>query len=118
MKKGLLSLLFIGLLSTGVLAADGDIDKVEVRPDVTKERPYSITFYPGRKLCKVVHHNIDASGNVIDKVKADFIENVADDPTTPKDESTTAYTALMANINNNNNFMLSIKNRVIANRAK
>ncbi len=97
--------------------ADGDIIEAEVKPDITKQRPHSITFYPGLKICKVVYNKLDASGNIIERRSpADFIKNVDDDPETPEDETSTAYTALIANINNNSNFMLSVRNRVKAGR--
>ncbi len=117
MKKILLIFGLICLISTPVFAADGDITEAEVKPDIATQRPHSITFYPGRKICKVVYNKLDASGNIIEKrVPADIIQNVDDDPETPEDETSTAYTALIANINNNTNFMISVKNRVKANR--
>ncbi len=116
-KSGIIGLFFVGLFTASVFAADGDIIKAEARADITRQRPHSITFYPRAKICKVVYNTLDVDNNIVGRRSpADFIQNIEDDPDTMEDETSTAYTALIANINNNNNFMISIKNRVEAGR--
>ncbi len=112
LKKGLLSLVFAGLFTVNVFAADGDITEAEVKPDVAKWVIKSVAFHVPIATCKVVYNKVDAGGNVIERAPAVFFRNIADDPETPESEELTEFTDLVVFINNNSNIKQSIATAV------
>ncbi len=89
--------------------ANGEITQTEVIPDVTNWKLSEVNFRVGeRNLCKVDYKKKSA-GDVDTGLKKVFLfENVADDPETPEDESSTEFTQLITKINNESNIKTSI----------
>ncbi len=94
--------------------ADGDIvtGVAEVKPDVAKWEIKSVLFLVPTLTCKVVYHKVDAGGNVIENAPAVLFRNIADDPETPEDESSSEFTQLVNLINANSNIKTSIATAV------
>ncbi len=96
--------------------ADGDITDPSipaVRVDRDHLRVSQAHFYFDTQTCKVVLTERDSGGTSIGKRAegAVLIQNIADDSETPEDETDNRFTQLIANINNNSNFKISIANR-------
>lgn len=104
MKKLLLTLGLIVLLSTSCLGADGDFDKSEVRPDVTVYRLDTV-----RLLAFTETAEISFRGGYLDE--GEFVGiphkditvlfmNQVDNPETEEDESSTKFTQFINYIQN------------------
>lgn len=115
MKKRLLILsiilfLIAGLASTG-LTADGDITKVEVKPDVAKWKIDTVIFRAITSTAIVTYRKVDASDNPIGEVTVIF-QNIPDDPETPGDETDNQFNQLITAINSGSNIKTTIGNAV------
>ena len=91
--------------------ADGDITIAEVREDVSKWELETVLFIVSSRTCKVKYNKMDAGGNVVDN-KTVLFRNIADDPETPEDESSSEFTQLVNLINNNSDIKESITTAV------
>ncbi len=96
--------------------ADGDIIDPSipaVRPNRDHLRVSKAYFDFEAKVCKVVLTERDSGGNNIGDRRegAVILRNIPDDPETPENETNNMFTQLIANINNNSNFRISIANR-------
>jgi len=112
MKKLLLSLGMCFILATTCWAADGDITKVEVKPDVATWKLDTVRFLVFTKTCEVMYRKVDGSGNPTGgRVQVIFMDK-EDDPTTPEDEFSEDFTLLVQAINNGSNIKNTIKNAV------
>ena len=112
MKKLLLALGLILILTMSCYAVDGDINETENIPDVAAWKLDTVRFLVFTKTCIVRYRKVDASGNPISEVKVLF-RDVDDDPETPEDETLTEFTDLVTAINNGSNIKNTIKNAVI-----
>jgi len=110
--KNLLLTALILLLTVPCFAADGDITQVEVRPDVASWVLDTVEFKAITKTCEVTYRKVDASGDSTGLEKVILFQNIADDPSTPEDETDNKFTQLINLINNNNNLKTSIKTAV------
>lgn len=92
--------------------ADGDITTGvnEVKPDVTNWSLDTVLFLVNTKTCKVTYNKRDSTNASTGEQKVITFRDVADDPDTPEDESSTEFTQLVQAINNGNN----IKNTITA----
>ncbi len=115
MKKHLLILSLICFLIAGIasigFAADGDIDQVEVKPDVVGWQIDTVRFLVITKTCEVTYRKVDSGGNALGEVKILFM-NVEDNPDTPEDETSNEFTQLVNLINNGDNIKASITQAV------
>lgn len=91
--------------------AAGDITKAEVRADVTKWEIKSVYLSAEDAVAKIVYNKKDAGGSTVDK-KSVIFRNIADNPETPKDETSNEFTQLINLINSGNNIKTSIATAV------
>lgn len=104
--------LILMLMVTPCFAADGEIDSVEVKPDVVKYVLDTVRFLVITQTCEVTYRKVDADGiSVNEEIKVIF-QNVADDPETEEDETNTEFTQLVNFINAGDNIKNSITNAV------
>lgn len=112
MKKVIVLLAVLMLVMAGaVLAADGDIDQAEVRPDVVGWQLDTVRFLVVTKTCEVVYRRVDADSKPIDGVQILFMD-IEDNPETPEDETLTDFSQLITAINNGSNIKQTIANAV------
>ena len=112
MKKALLALGLIALLSSPCFGAADDIEQVEVRPDVVKYALDTVRFLVFTETCEVTYRKLDAEGNNLgDEVKIIF-QNIVDDPETEEDETKTEFSQLVNLINSEDNIKNSITKAV------
>ena len=110
--KYLSLILALLLLATPVFADDGDISKVEVKPDVATYALDTVKLLVFTQTCEVTYRKVDATGaSVGDEITITF-QNIADDPETVEDETKTEFTQLVNLINNGDNIKTSITNAV------
>ena len=106
--KTLLTLALILAIAVPVFAADGDITKVEVKPDVALYALDTVKFLVFTQTAEITYRKVDAEGNNLgDEVKVLFM-NIEDDPETEEDETSTEFSQLVNLINSNNNIKTSI----------
>ena len=112
MKRALLALGLIALLVSPCFAAEGDIAKAEVKPDVVSYALDTVRFLVFTQTCEVTYRKLDADGNNLgDEVKIIF-QNIADDPETEVVETKTEFNQLVNLINNESNIKSSITKAV------
>ncbi len=92
--------------------ADGDItsDVNEVVPDVTAWNLDSVHMYKNTQVAKVLYKKVDSNGDDTGLKRTFLFRNVADDPDTPEDETSTKFTQFINYINSRNSILLSIEN--------
>ena len=111
--KYLSLILALLLLATPVFADDGDIDKVEVKPDVVAYKLDTVKFLIFTQTCEVTYRKVDASDNPIGEEINVIFMNIADNPeTTEVDETSNEFTQLVNAINNGSNIKTTITNAV------
>lgn len=114
MKK-ILMLICLSLLFCGnAYCANGDIAQTEVRPDVASWKLDTVTFRVFTKTCTVSYRKVDSNGNPVGLDKFVILQDIADDPGTPDDETMTEFTDLIASINAGNSIKSSVTNAVKA----
>jgi len=111
MKKLLLTLALC-IFYTVAYAADGDITKAEVKPDVAVWKLDTVRFLVFTKTCEVTYRKVDSNGDPVGGSVTVIFMNVADDPDTPEDETSTEFTQLVTAINNGSNIKTTITNAV------
>lgn len=89
-------------------AADGDIDNVEIVPDVAFWKLDTVKFQVFTKTCTVTYRKVDAGENYLNEFNV-YFRDVDDNPETIEDETLTEFTDLVAAINNGSN----IKNTIM-----
>ncbi len=92
--------------------ADGNITKVEVRPDVASWELDTVTFLVITKICEVTYRKVDSEGNTIGEQAKIYFRDIENNPETPEDESNTEFTQLINAINAGNNIKTTITNAV------
>ena len=113
MKKALLTLALTLALAVPVFAAEDDITKVEVRPDVTAYKLDTVKFLVFTQTAEITYRKVDASGNSVGEEVSVFFRNVTDDPTTEDvDETLTEFTQLISAINSGDNIKNTIASAV------
>jgi len=111
--KTLLTLALILAIAVPVFAADGDITKVEVKPDVATYALDTVKFLVFTKTCEVTYRKVDAEGNNLGEDVKILFMNVEDDPETiDVDETDNSFSQLVTAINNNSNIKTTITNAV------
>jgi len=112
MKKTIISLILLASLVSPCFAADGNIAKVEVKPDVATWALDTVKFLVFTQTCEVTYRKLDSEGNVLSGEKVIRFQNIADDPETEEDETSTEFSQIVQLINNNNNIKTSITTAV------
>ena len=112
MKKLLMA---VCVLMLGVYAFASDIEQVEDIPDIAIWRLDTVKFLVFTETCEVTYRKGYMDG-------ADFIgsgkettirfQNIADNPETPEDETSTEFTQIIAAINAGSNIKQTITNAV------
>ena len=110
MKKLIILTVAMLLMTTGGFAKDGDIPKVEVKPDVANYVLDTMRILFITSTAEVTYRKVDSSGDPIgEEVRVIFMD-VADDPDTVEDETSTDFTDFLSDI--------GIKNKVIGDKSK
>lgn len=111
MKKIILTLALLLILTPAAYSADGDISQTEVKPDVSKWIIDTFECKAISKQCVVTYRKVDASDNPIGQISVLF-RNVVDNPATPQDETDNSFNQLINLINNGDNIKTSLKTAV------
>lgn len=112
MKKALLTIGLILALAVPCLAADGDITKVEVKPDVASYALDTVKFLIFTQTCEVTYRKVDSNGISTGEEVTILFQNIEDDLETPEDETSTEFTDLIQAINNGSNIKTTVTNAV------
>ena len=101
------------LIAVPLYAADGDIDKVEVKPDVATYALDTFKVLVFTQTAEVTYRKLDADGNSLGDEITVIFQNVVDDPETPDvDETDNSFSLLVQAINNGSNIKTTITNAV------
>ena len=90
--KNLALILALLLLATPVFADDGDIDKVEVKPDVASYALDTFKVLVFTQTAEVTYRKLDADGNSVEEEFDVTFTNTPDDPETIENEEDTSFT--------------------------
>ena len=116
MKRKLLIAALTCFIIAGIaglgFCADGDITKTEVRPDTVKYALDTVKFLVFTETCEVTYRKLDASDEPTGEEVVITFMNIADDPETPEDETSTEFNQLVNFINNGSNIKTSITDAV------
>jgi len=100
MKRIICGLMAAGLLGiSSVVFAQGDIDNVEVRPDVAKWKLDTVLFLVASQTAKIVYSKVDSTGASVGEEKVVIFRN---------SEESNEFNQLIQLINNNSNIKQSI----------
>ena len=92
MKRALLTLGLILLLTTAGFCAEGEIVQVEVKPDVATWQLDTVKLLAFTETGIVTYRKVDAAGVGVGEERAILFMNAEDDPETVEDETSTDFT--------------------------
>ena len=92
MKKALLTLGLILILTTACFGAEGEIVQVEVKPDVATWQLDTVKLLAFTETGIVTYRKVDATGTGVGEERAILFMNAEDDPETVEDETSTDFT--------------------------
>ena len=89
--KTLLTLGLILILTIPCFAGDGDVDQVEVRPDVAAWSLDTFKILRYTSTAIVTYRKVDSNGDSLGEEFDVTFMNVEDNPETPEDETSTEF---------------------------